>query len=108
MLVQGGADISFEDEPQPLEREPRIVVVDALAVRDHHGREATGGDDDCALPELCLQSMDELIDLTGRTPELDDPDEPAGIELELTDDLVVELTGVPPAPGFRGWLEDAV
>lgn len=45
-----------------------------------------------------------LIDLTGRTPELDEPDLSAGIELELTPDLTVELTGVPPTPGFRSWL----
>jgi anaerobic ribonucleoside-triphosphate reductase activating protein len=46
-----------------------------------------------------------LIDLTGRTPGLDEPDEPAGIELELTPGLIVEVTGVPPVPGFRTWLE---
>lgn len=47
-----------------------------------------------------------LIDLSGQTPELGDPDHSAGIELDITDDLIVELTGVPPAPGFRRWLEE--
>lgn len=46
-----------------------------------------------------------LVDISGRTPELEEPDAPAGIELELTLDLIVEVTGVPPTPGFRTWLE---
>jgi anaerobic ribonucleoside-triphosphate reductase activating protein len=49
-----------------------------------------------------------LIDLSGRTPGLDEPDEAAGIDLELNGGLTVELTGVPPTPGFRRWLEDTL
>ena len=49
-----------------------------------------------------------LIDLSGRTPGLDDPDEAAGIDLELKSGLWVELTGVPPTRGFRRWLEDTL
>ena len=50
-------------------------------------------------------SNQRLIDLSGRTPELDAPDLSAGIELEVTPGLTVELTGVPPTPRFREWLE---
>jgi anaerobic ribonucleoside-triphosphate reductase activating protein len=49
-------------------------------------------------------SNQRLIDLTGRTPGLED-DAPAGLEFELDEQLRLDVTGVPEAPGFRPWLE---
>lgn len=50
-------------------------------------------------------SNQRLVDLTERTPGLHDPDDPAGVELELSSDLRLELTGIWPVPGFRQWAE---
>lgn len=50
-------------------------------------------------------SNQRLLDLSGRhTADLVD-DEPAGLELELDGELGLLVTGVPPMPRFRDWVQ---
>lgn len=50
-------------------------------------------------------SNQRLLDLSGRHAADLRPDEPAGLEFELDEGLGALITGVPPVPRFREWLE---
>ena len=58
--------VSFEDDAEPLEREPLVVVVDRRAVR-HHDRGAPPGRDDRCRTELLLDPLHDPVHLRRRS-----------------------------------------
>src|SRR6266545_6739021 len=63
-----GAGVPFEDQAQALQREPRLVVVHAVAMRGDDRRHAAGDHHGGGAPQLLLHPFDHAVDL-GRGPE---------------------------------------
>src|SRR6266536_5421824 len=59
------AGVPVEDQTEPLEREPRLVVVDPLAVRGDDLRQAAGDDDRGVAAQLLLHPLHDAVDLGG-------------------------------------------
>src|SRR5690606_15554261 len=70
---RGASSVALEDDAQPLEREPRLVVLDRAGVLDDRLRESAGRDHR-ALAQLGLEPIDQRVDLTAEPvdrPRLD-------------------------------------
>src|SRR5688572_5464322 len=61
----GSVLIALPDQPQALEREQRVDVVDVLAEGDDRSRQAAGGDGLDVVAQLVAQPRDHAVDLGG-------------------------------------------
>src|SRR5919198_5309081 len=57
--------VAVEDQAQPLEGEPRLVVVDLRAERRDEPGPSSGGDDGGVASQLLLDPLDDPLDLRG-------------------------------------------